>query len=286
VIGVDPRLDDVLDNALRAEAAQWQRSRQGCPDPDLLMVSDSELLEGDVRAALDAHLRECAACARLSADLAALRHEAPDAASEAAVLARIRAAESSTSWWRLPLAAAILLGCGTGIWWMSRSPTPSSVPAQATSPLPPSTAGPIALWSIEPLPVTVPLTSVGATRSAGTNDVAAALANALTAYQAGRYEEGIPALRAVANAHPESADASLYLGVSLLLAHRPQDALGPLAHARQVAEPKRSPDIDWYLAAAEQRRGATAAARERLQALCAGPGDYQQRACAAERALR
>ena len=170
---------------------------------------------------------------------------------------------------------------------MSRLPAPSGPPAQAALPSTPAPgAGPIALWNIEPLPVRIPLSSVGATRSATTQDAAAELVDALAPYQAGRYDAAIPALRAVAHAHPDSADAALYLGVSYLLANQAQDAVAPLERARQLAQARRSAEVDWYLATAEQRTGQAAAARDRLKAVCAVAGDYQQRACDAERALR
>ena len=285
--GVDRRLDEVSEEVLRDEAARWQRSRAGCPDPDLLSVYDSELLDGEVRAELDEHLRLCPACARLSADLAALRREAPDALTEAAVLARVRHSVSPTSWWRAPAAAALLIGCGASIWWISRGPAPSGPPAPAISSVTaPVASGPIALWHIDALPVRIPVSSVGVTRSAGGTDASAALLDALGPYQAGRYEDAIPALRDVATAHPDAADPLLYLGVSCLLANRPQEALAPLDRARQLAQAPRLAAIDWFLAAAEQRSGRTAASRDRLRTLCAVAGDYQQRACAAEQTLR
>jgi len=287
VSGVDRRLDEVPEEVLRDEAARWQRSRAGCPDPDLLSVYESELLEGDVRVALAEHLRVCPACASLSADLAALRREAPDALTETAVLERVRRGISPPSWWRAPLAAALLIGCGAAVWWIARGPAASGPPAQAVAPAAaPAPAGPIALWRIEALPVRIPLSSVGVTRSAGANDVSAALVDALGPYQAGRYADAIPALRELAAVHPDMADASLYLGVSCLLANRPQEALAPLERARQRADRPRLASIDWYLAAAEQRSGQTSASRDRLRTLCAAPGEYQQRACSAERTLR
>jgi len=142
------------------------------------------------------------------------------------------------------------------------------------------------LWRIDALPVRIPLSSVGVTRSASGTDASAALVDALGPYQAGRYEDAIPALRDVVIAHPDTVDAALYLGVSCLLANRPQEALAPLEHARQLAEAPKLAAIDWYLAAAEQRSGQTAASRDRLRRLCGQPGDYQQRACAAEQTLR
>jgi tetratricopeptide (TPR) repeat protein len=110
--------------------------------------------------------------------------------------------------------------------------------------------------------------------------------DALASYQAGRYAEAIPALQAVASAHPESGDAALYLGVACLLADRARDSLAPLERASALVDAARRPEVDWYRATAEQRVGQLTAARERLRTLCGAAGEYQQRACAAEQALR
>jgi hypothetical protein len=283
--------EDPSDEVLRHEASRWREARAGCPDPDLLLARQSELLEPTVSESLARHLEACDACARLAADIAALGLDAPDRVVEDRVFARAAGATSRTSSWRVPLAAIVLLACGAAaIWWM-RPPAGGSPAVTGVRPSPsaaPAPAAPIlALWSIEPLAVRVPISSLGVPRSAvSAGDGPGALADALAPYQAGRYAEAIPALEAVTRAQPRSADAALYLGVTYLLSDRPAEALAELERAAGLAADTRRDDLAWYLATAEQRTGRVEAARPRLQALCRGSGDYRARACAADERLR
>jgi tetratricopeptide (TPR) repeat protein len=281
-------LGDVPEETLRDEATRWQLARSGCPDPDLLLTRRSELLEPDVRAALDDHVASCEACARLASDLDAMKLETADATTEAAILSRVQQRRATAPAWRLPLAAALILGCTASMaWWMRSAPSAPSAPSASSPPSPPSAPSPIvAMWTVEALPVRVSLSAVGVSRSGESPTAGAALVEALAPYQAGHYADAIPALQDVARAHPESGDAALYLGVALLLADRPREALPPLERAATQVEPSRRPDVEWYRATAEQRAGQTPAARDRLAALCATRSDYQQRACAAAQALR
>ena len=303
---------EIPEEALRQEAAAWRLARSGCPDPDLLLARRSELLDADVHAALHDHIASCDACARLVADLESMKLDAPDPAIESAVLARVRQGGSPTKSWRLPLAAAVVIGCGAAIaWWMRApaalipAPPGVAVSTPTGSPSPPggaSAAAPggamadkavdkpvttaVTMWTVEALPVRVPLSAVGVSRSAENRAASAALVDALAPYQAGRYADAVPALQEVARSHPESGEAALYLGVALLLADQPGDALAPLERAARQVETARRADVEWYRATAEQRAGRTSAARDRLAALCAAAGGYQQRACAATQALR
>ena len=293
-------LGEMPEEALRQEAAAWRLARSGCPDPDLLLARRSELLDADVHAALDDHIASCDACAWLVTDLESMKLDAADPAIESAILARVRRRGSPTKSWRLPLAAAVVIGCGAAITWWMRAPAAPTVapPGVAVSTPTPSPSPPgssavdkplttaVTMWTVEALPVRVPLSAVGVSRSAENRAASAALIDALAPYQAGRYAEAIPALQEVARSHPESGEAALYLGVALLLADRPGDALAPLERAARQVETARRADVEWYRATAEQRAGRTPAARDRLAALCAAAGAYQKRACAATQALR
>jgi hypothetical protein len=268
-------------------------ARPGCPDPDLLLERRSELMEPDVRSALDTHLASCDACAQMAADLDALKLDVPDGTVEAEVLSRLQPRRQSVTFWRVPLAAALVIGCAGSIAWWMRTPTVPVVPgAPAPSASAPGAtvdrpvAAVVAMWTVEALPVRVPLSAVGVSRSTKSSQASSALLDALAAYQVGRYADAIPPLREVAGAQPDSGEAALYLGVALLLADRPRDALPPLERAARQVEASRRADVEWYRATAEQRIGQTTAARNRLDALCAAAGPYQQRACAAGEALR
>jgi hypothetical protein len=272
-------------------------ARPGCPDPDLLLERRSELIEPDVRSALDTHLASCDACAQMAADLDALKLDVPDGTVEAEVLSRLQSRRPSLTFWRVPLAAAVVIGCAGSIaWWMRPAAAPTSAPDGATVGKPAASAVPVApaapvapvvaMWTVEALPVRVPLSAVGVSRSTTSSQASSALVDALAAYQIGRYTDAIPPLREVAGAQPDSGEAALYLGVALLLADQPRDALQPLERAARQVEASRRADVEWYRATAEQRVGQTTAARNRLDALCAVAGPYQQPACAAGQALR
>jgi len=282
---------DPSEEALHYDATRWREARAGCPDPDLLLARDSELLEPALRTALALHVETCDACARFEADIAALDLDEPDRDVEARVLARARDPEARSSRWRIPLAAVVVLACGGALAWWLRSPPPAAPVAPLTASAPtshPAAAAPVvALWAIDPLPVRVPMSSLGVPRSGGPADEAGdALSNALVPYQAGRYGEAISSLERMLWAQPGSADAALYLGVTYLLADRPADAHTALERAAALAGASRRDDVAWYRATAEQRTGRTEAARSRLHALCLASGEYRIRACAAEQALR
>ena len=194
---------EVPEEAFRQEAAAWQLARSGCPDPDLLLARRSELLDADVRAALDDHIASCDACARLATDLDSMKLDAPDPAIESAVLARVRKGGSPSHFWRLPVAAAIIIGCAASMaWWMRAPNAPNAPNAPAYAPNAPN--APVAMWTVEALPVRVPLSAVGVSRSAENRAASAALLDALAPYQAERYADAIPALREVARAFTPS----------------------------------------------------------------------------------
>ena len=58
-----------MDVRLRQEGQALRETREGCPDPDLLMARGSEVLDEALRRRLDEHVRACEACRRLVDDL-------------------------------------------------------------------------------------------------------------------------------------------------------------------------------------------------------------------------
>lgn len=290
---------DTNDAWLRREGARWRESRDGCPHPDVLAARESELLDPAMRDVLAAHVRRCAACAQFAADLEAVAADVPTDVVESRVFERVRreAAPAPRWQWTLPVAAAVLLACATGVVWWVRMPSggaggrgamlggadqPPPPQSQSTPSQPVEVA---ASWTIEAPPVRVPMSSLGPARS-GETSASATLAEALAPYQEGRYDEAIPLLERAARLHPDSVDAAFYLGVARLLADHPADAIAPLERAAALALPGRRAEIAWYRATAEQRSGRTDAARARLDALCATASDFRARACAAAQALR
>ncbi len=289
----DSMTEKALDALLRQEGALWLEAREGCPHPDLLMARGSELVDEDTRRRLDAHIAGCDACVRLSAGLAELRLSEPDAAMEQRVLGRVTSTGMPIRRW-LPMAAAVALVAGAGaLWWRVASPTPTVQPApmptsaSAGPPTGGATLAPIALWRIDVAPVRLSIASLDASRGQrGGSDVPSGLIEALAPYQSGDYEAAVAQLTRVAQAHPDSPDASFYLGVAALLANRPSEAIAPLGVAAQRAVGERRDAVEWYLATAEQRTGHADAARARLAPLCRATGAFQSRACDAMQALR
>jgi tetratricopeptide (TPR) repeat protein len=294
-------MDD--DRRLGREGAAWREARQGCPDPDLLAARGSELLDPAIRETLTAHVRACAACAQLAADLDRVAADVSLESAETRVLMRVRQqAASAQPWrWRLAAAAAVLLACAAAVVWVTRSPSTSTMTGAAgvvatsggPEAPPPHMSGTLqehvdvaANWTIEAAPVRVPLSSLGTSRSGEATSAGTTLGDALAPYQEGRYAEAIPLLEAVAQREPGSVDAAFYLGVARLLAQHAADAVAPLERAAALAPRGRRAEIAWYEATAEQRSGKTEAARTRLEALCAAASEYRARACAAAQALR
>jgi hypothetical protein len=281
-----------LNALLRREGALWREARDGCPHPDLLLARGSELVEEATRRRLDAHVDACHACARLLAGFAELRLAEPDAAMEQRVFTRVMS--PGLSGWRwLPVAAAVVLVVGAAaLWWKTASPTPTarsastSTSATVERPSGGGTAAPSVLWGIGVAPVRLPLASFDASRGQGGSQVPPGLIDALAPYQSGDYATAIRQLTRVVEAHPDSRDASFYLGVASLLANRPSEALAPLGFAAQQGVGERRDEVEWYLATAEQRTGQPEAARARLTPLCRATGAFQARACGALQALR
>ena len=112
------------------------------------------------------------------------------------------------------------------------------------------------------------------------------LIEALAPYQSGDYEAAVAQLTRVVQAHPDSPDASFYLGVASLLANRPSEAIAPLGVAAHEAVGEQRDAVEWYLATAEQRTGHPDAAHARLAPLCRATGSFQTRACDAMQVLK
>jgi len=287
----DSMTENALDALLRQEGTRWREARGGCPHPDVLVARGSELVDEDTRRRLDAHVAACAACARLLAGFADLRLAEPDAAMEQRVLSRVTS--TGLSGWRwLPMAAAVVLVAGAAtLWWRVGSPATQRAPATTSAavkrPSGGGTLAPVALWRIDAAPVRLPIASLDASRGPqGGSQVPPGLIEALAPYQAGDYDAAVAQLTPVVQGHPDSPDASFYLGVASLLANRPSDAIAPLAVAARQAVGERRDAVEWYLATAEQRTGHPDAARARLAPLCRGTGSFQSRACDALRAMR
>ena len=285
------RREAALDRRLRDEGAQVRALRARCPPPEWLLAPDAEALTPEVRGQLDAHLAVCGACRRLVDDLARLDLGAADPAVEARVLQRVRGAVHRRFGALLPIAAGLLLACGLGMQSLVHRGAPAAVPVTdaVSRPIeqPSVPAGQqAALWPIAPPPLRLMLSNLDPTRGGGPGATASAMVGATGPYQAGNYQQAAEQFAAIVKTTPSSGNAQFYLGVSRLLAGHPRDAIAPLTAARSLLPAARSREVDWYLAAAEQRAGDQASARARLEALCEGDGVFRQDACEAATRLR
>jgi TolA-binding protein len=104
-----------------------------------------------------------------------------------------------------------------------------------------------------------------------------AFARAMERYVRGDYTGAAAGLRAALKEDPESAEAQFYLGVSELLAGRPQAALAPLREAA-AGDPAFADAAQYYLAKAHLARGEVEAAREALRRVAQGDGDHKEQA--------
>ena len=293
---VDPGQNRAIDERLRREGAAWRAERSGCPPPDLVMMHGSEALPDDVRDRVEQHMATCDACQRLAQNF-----DKAERGSEAEVESRVFARLSRPAGWTpsraLGLAAGVLLASGlAGLWWVRLGTGPmehasGNAPSGSAATSAPGVATPsvhVALWTITPAPVRVPLSSLEATRGpeAAAAEQGRALLVALEPYQAGDYRAATSRLEAFVGQYPAGADGFLYLGVSYLMADRPVEAIAPLERAAALKpEPERR-EAEWYRAAAEQRSGRRSDASARLSALCQTPGAYQANACAAGATLK
>lgn len=279
------RLNAALESRLRDEGAQVRVLRAGCPPPELLLARDAEALTADARRHLAAHLAICDACRRLDDDLARLDLGAADPQTDARVRARALGGAGHRRFGALlAIAASLLLACALAMQALFDHAAPQAPPiadAVSTPRRPSMPVGPdVALWAIAAPPLRLTLSSLDQTRS-GDRSAVDALVGATAPYQAGDYQRAAERFAEVAATTPSSGDAQFYLGVSRLLAGTPRDAIAPLTAARTLLPTARSREVDWFLAAAEQRSGDHASARARLDALCRVEGPHQDDACAA-----
>lgn len=283
--------EGAMDARLRQHGDALRAERAGCPHPELLLARGSEVLDQGVRDRLAAHVATCAACRRLVEDVDSLALGDPDAAVEQRMHARVTGRSRLGRAQLLSLAAGLLLVSGLAVTlWYSRSGATAQAPPVAVQ-SPASTQSPapiVALWAVTPAPVRVPLSSLGVPRGGGAPPMpdGVVLVTALAPYQRGDYAGAVARLSDVVRDFPESGEAHFYLGVSHLMAGHPDRALASLEVASPRLPAARQGEAAWYLATAEQRTGRVDAARARLRALCAQPGDYQAQACAADASLK
>lgn len=278
---------------------RWRRTKQGSVRGDrhgcgfLRLGEVAALLEGDLRnerrTAFEQHVSEgCGRCALLAADLevyrAVLERGALDLerrefeAARISTLSRLREEAESmgpaarhggfgrmTRSWRLGAAAAAAATLVALLVWTVLQ-RPSGPPVLR---LP--RGGQLA---VEAMPFSPPPLLRG-------EETAQDLWNdAREAYESGRYRAAARHLRVIEQRQPDSSDATLYLGISELMAGRFEEARTILARSREKAAARDLPQAAaaWYEALAALAEGDHAQARRSLAAAADEGGLYAERA--------
>lgn len=224
-----------------------------------------ELPEAE-RDAFEEHYFECADCfERLQTvrQLQGMLRESRGAAPRPALTRRAprrHPAVGSLAW----AAGAALVAVGAAVVLRNATP-PETVPGS-----PPAVASLDVLARVEPPPY-APLPV------RGNEPAETAFARAMEKYVRGDYAGAAEGLRAAAKEDPGSAEVLFYLGVTELLAGRPQVAIGVLRLAA-AGDPAFAEPAMYYIAKAHLARGNVEAARNALKVVVKGDGDHKERA--------
>jgi FimV-like protein len=257
-----------------------QRVRE---DDIALAYLRGELGEAD-REAFEQHYFECGDCfdhletLRTLVDVLRQEQEATGASGSSARPAR-RAGPPAVWSWAWAAALVFVAVTTTVVLRQMRPFEPSATPTPPVGRPSPTPAGPPTperpslqtLAHVEPPPY-APL------RLRGGSEAPIAFDRAMERYGRGDYPGAAAGLRAALRAEPASPEARFYLGVSELLAGRPDAAMTELktvaqSHDEAFVEPAR-----YYLAKAHLARGDAASARVELEVLARGDGDHKEEA--------
>jgi Tetratricopeptide repeat len=244
-----------------------------CSDPSRIW----DALQGhatpeEVQALLD-HSLSCPACAmawRLARDISAEAAPSTSGPLQAVRLADTRAAGVRPVWrWAGALAASVLVVVGgIAVWRGFNAGTRDVGPDQAA-----------ARWADLEVPaLAVDLAAAtgelvfrdGERRAAGE-----AFGAAVEPYLEGEFAAAAERLGRYLESYPEDVQARLLLGVSLLRAGRPGDAVVPLEEAQSLGDADTVEDARFYLAVAYLKVGEEDRARTQLERIESGGGRWQ-----------
>jgi hypothetical protein len=266
----------------------------GCPPARVLSAAAADALPADVQAAVVVHIESCPTCLALRADLEHLDPVELGAGDVEGILAHVRRdAEPAprrlwsrwTTWVPVSLAATAAI-LAVVFATPNRAPVPASVappaapPMAAAAPAAPSPAPAMPVPDLQKPPVK--LTMLALTWRNGSEaggGFAEAIAPALNAFRADRYDESARLLDGLAARYPSSVEVPFYQGVSQLFLGRDQDAVAALRRAQRLADGTFEADTEWYLGIALARSGHDVEARARFTALCRGKSVYVAQAC-------
>jgi tetratricopeptide (TPR) repeat protein len=249
----------------------------GCPAPALLRAAAVGALPEPLASGVHGHVRSCAICRQLTADLLELDTEL-DMLEDARIRRRIDRGRRAPLWRVAALAASLTIAAGAG-WLALTAADPGPIPprlALSRPAAPPPSITVLAPDKLEPRVDASALVWRGAS-----DRFQADLAAALKPYAANQFKAAGDALERLAAQYPDRAEPALYLGISRLLMDRPVDAAKALRKAASLGGPDQD-DARWYLAVAEYQNGRRAESRQLLAQLCHDNGTRSAEACLAQ----
>ncbi|MBL8218091.1 MAG: hypothetical protein JNL62_02620 [Bryobacterales bacterium] len=268
----------------------------GCPSLDRMLAARAGVLEQDEATPILGHLERCRFCQALAAEFAQGESANPTAQNLRAIRTRMERqmdgrAQQALPWWRqwhFLAAVAGAAACVAVAVYVGQQPSKPAAEA-------PQTVAEIRNPQFY-LPLTAPPVKLslhaGITWRSGEEAAASQeaylqeLGVALAPYRAANYLEAAARLGPLARKYPQSAEAALYLGVSLLLVNQPEEARQALEKAASLRHESLRDEVQWFLSVAWERTGNTGKAAAGLKPLCEAQGPYRDSACSALRQLR
>jgi hypothetical protein len=188
--------------------------------------------------------------------------------------------------WLLAAASVVIVAGGI---YLLRGPRAVTVPEL---PAPPPTGqvaaappAPVYLLALVKPDLKVSPAALTYRSAAAENPLLADLKRAFDAFRAGDYATADREFSTLAPRYPRSVEVFFYQGVARLFLSDVPGAINSLTTAGKIADSAFAWDIEWYRAAAEERSGNLAAARERLGRLCQRADTRAPKACDAAKTL-
>ena len=273
-----------------------ERESRGCPAAARMRAFAAGALPHEQKRAIGTHLDECQLCRLMVRELE--RWPSPESDERVVgklwerVQPRLAGALSKParrrwlpwSWLAAPAAAVVLSAVV-----LFRMLLPGVAPP---NPLRAAIAAPdydaAAIAPVDKAPVRLPIEGLLLWRNSGQSAVPTQIrdiADALVPYRNGDFAESVKRLTDLSNRYPKSYEVKFYLGVSLLLRQRPEDAKEVLKEAVALADPVQTAEASWYLSLAYLRAGSIRDARPYLTELCSGGAGNADSACRVLRQL-
>jgi hypothetical protein len=260
-----------------------------CPHPDLVLSARAGALDEAAAQKVNNHAARCPVCSALlqgleDPEITSIKTEEETRIGNVvfAGITRPQATARSRKWlWFAIPACAVGAAALFLILFVRREASPPPSLAQ-----PAKAAQPKVVLALEKAAIQLPAAVLVFRRSDEPEAAyAQELTKALAPYKNDDYGQAIRELEPLARKYSGKAEASFYLGVSLLMAGRAGDAIAWLEKAKMLFAPDRNRDASWYLAVALERTGDSQRAAAGLQDLCRLPGPRQAEACAGAAAM-